>query len=257
MIKKTCIALLFLVLSFSYINICYSEEPLNETKAVLALPEDQLTFNQGLEEYKNSNYEKALSFFAESKKINPDNINTYLYEALSYRKSFQPIKGINLLNEAIEKFPDEAIFYHTLGTSFLLNNQRMKALDAFNTYQKMKPSTPEAYFSLGNTYSLLGNNTKSNYNYLKALSLYPKNSPDKKAECYVNVGVNYYNVKEYEEAKNYFNKAINLSPAFAKAIYYKGLSLYQLDNNDKKRFKRLFKKAKNLGFEIPKAFKSL
>jgi serine/threonine protein kinase len=47
-------------------------------------------------------------------------------------------------------------------------------------------------------------------------------------QTYFNLGLSYYNLKEYHKARDYYTKAIELEPNFSAAYYNRGLTYYDL-----------------------------
>lgn len=142
-------------------------------------------------------------------------LSTYAYE----KRNDNPEEAIKLALEAIEmsrkaEFVEGLIFnYRLLGKTYAQIYQFEEAIDSYD--QCLAYSIPrndsvtirECYNNQGAIFFTKGLNSKALDNFLLGLK-YSKNL-DKEKE-YINIGAVFFNEQEYDEAYNYYNKALEI-----------------------------------------------
>lgn len=84
----------------------------------------------------------------------------------------------------------------------------------------------EEYYRMGNECITSAHDSKAAIaNYDKAIELYPKH-----VDTWVRKGITLYNDERYEDAEYSFNRAIELSPVYFKAVYNRGKNRIALQN---------------------------
>ncbi len=118
-----------------------------------------------------------------------------------------PIKAVGIYNNAMS-FSIKGDFNSAL-------NEYKKAIDYFPTFI-------EAYNNIGQIYSRIGKSELAISTYKKALTI------DKSPNLLLNLGVEYYNHRAYENALDYFKESVIMKPSFIEGNYYSGISLFNL-----------------------------
>jgi tetratricopeptide (TPR) repeat protein len=146
--------LLFLLCALIALPCAFSQNPENDPKQ-----EARKHLNQGVTDYKESNFESAIDHFRRATELDPDLKVARLYLATAYAQQYVPdvdtpdnVKNATL---AIEQYQivlknDPANSNSLLGTAYLLMN--MKKWDEAREYYKKAtdadPNNPEAYYSV-------------------------------------------------------------------------------------------------------------
>lgn len=104
-------------------------------------------------------------------------------------------------------------------------NEYRRAIDAF-------PDFVAAYNNIGEIYTRMGDSEKAITSYLDALKI------DKHYRVLLNLGVEHFNRKNYDQALKYFTESIKQEPYFLEGNFYAGL-VYYTQNNYKKAEKFL------------------
>lgn len=120
-----------------------------------------------------------------------------------------PAEAITIYNKALEK------------------TNRGDFTNAITEYQraiKMYPYFIEAYNNMGEIYSIIGERDLAITAYSRALDI------EKNDRVLLNLGVEYYNIADYDKALTYFHESLKQNPDFHEGNYYTGLTYYNLRN---------------------------
>jgi len=112
------------------------------------------------------NYKKVLE-------LNPDNLNAKTDLGVCYAEgTSNPMQGIALLREVIQKDPKHENAQLNLGFLSVKSGQYEKALERFNTVLKNNPARIDAYVFMGQTYIQMGLKDKAieSFETFKSLS---------------------------------------------------------------------------------------
>lgn len=111
----------------------------------------------------SSDPEKVKSFSEESRKYYeevlksaPDDLNVKSKVAMTYISSEDPMAGIKMLREVVEKDPNNELAVFNLGILSLQSNQHRKAAQRFEKLVKLNPNHWKGRFYLAITYNELG-----------------------------------------------------------------------------------------------------
>ena len=118
-----------------------------------------------------------------------------------------PIKAVDIYNRAMD-LSIRGDFNSAL-------SEYRRAIDAYPTFI-------EAYNNLGEIYSRIGDRDLAIKTYKHALTI------NKDPKLLLNLGVEYYNHREFNSALNYFNESVILKPDFLEGNYYTGMTLFNL-----------------------------
>ena len=83
--------------------------------------------------------------------------------------------AVNTLNDAISKFPKEAVFHYSLGKVHYARKSYEKAIDAFQTSVTLRSGDAEMHKNLAVSYKKLGNYSEAVKWYQSSLELKPDN----------------------------------------------------------------------------------
>lgn len=111
------------------------------------------------------------------------------------------------------------------------SNNRGRLLEAkkiFSEFIERKEANGHYHFNFANTLSYLDENQDAISHYKKCLAVNPNH-----AEAWKNLGAVYYNVKDHEEEIVCYDRALQLNPKLAPALFSKGVTLSRVfDKNN-------------------------
>ncbi len=124
-------------------------------------------------------FDKAIQSFESAISIAPDNPVHNVNLGLCYVESgSQPMKGIMVIRDVAEKFPENALASITLGRLSLRTGQYDKAIQRLENALKHEPQNPDAHYWLGLTYQSMNNLPKAK-SYLNTFLSLSDDSPKK------------------------------------------------------------------------------
>ncbi|MDX2302258.1 MAG: tetratricopeptide repeat protein [Microscillaceae bacterium] len=121
------------------------------------------------------------------------------------------------------------------------------ALQDYTEALRLSPHNAVIYNSLGNIYDSMRNPQDAILSYDKSLSL-----DSTYTNAYYNRAIAFFNVKNYQRAKEDFLKVVQLSPEDSEAWIGLGLSQYELD--EKEQACTSFLKAQKLNISMAKEY---
>jgi tetratricopeptide (TPR) repeat protein len=153
--------------------------------------------NRGMVYYERGDYDKALSDFNESIKVQPRHPDAYNNRSVIFFKQ--------------KKYPYA-----------LRENQKVLEIDSMHR---------EGYSNRASFFYAMQNYDSAEYYYLKASTHFPNN-----AASYFYTGVSRFNKKEYRKALDPLYKAISIIPDYADAYVFLGLCYVRLDLKDSVKY---------------------
>jgi tetratricopeptide (TPR) repeat protein len=151
-------------------------------------------FNEGLENYKSGNYEKAVEFFSKEIEVNPKNENAY-YERGNSKFALNDFYGaLKDIDEAIKINEHPAFFNNRSVINSKLGDYQNAIQDAAKAIE-LKDDYLEAYINRASAFTMLNENTKAIDDYTLVLILDPNNKV-----ALVNRGVTYQKLNDLNKA---------------------------------------------------------
>jgi type IV pilus assembly protein PilF len=132
------------------------------------------------------------------------------------------IAALRELKKAEALYPDDHITQFDLGLTYYYRDRYDLALEHLQRAIRLKPDYAPAINTLGNTYSAMGQWDKAIETYEKIIEDAFYGTPH---FALSNMGVAYYNKKDYAQAEHYFLEALKMNPDFINALTGLG-SLY-------------------------------
>ena len=101
-------------------------------------------------------YQNAIS-------LAPENVDHRINLALTYTESQQanPMRGILMLRDLVDQYPEEPRVYTTLAQLAINTGQLEKAAERFETAAELAPNDPDVFCPLARVHEELGNSEKS------------------------------------------------------------------------------------------------
>ncbi|GHS88485.1 hypothetical protein FACS189487_06870 [Campylobacterota bacterium] len=181
---------------------------------------------KGLEAQKNSDHSKAIAFFDEAIKIEPNNSTVYVLRGFSYQRLGDNKKAIEDFTQAIKIDPNYAMAYSNRGIVYSELNDRQKAIADYTEAIRLDPNDANVYKVRGFSYGMLGDYKKAIADYTEAIRLDPND-----ANVYKVRGFSYGMLGDYKKAIADFTQAIRIDPKNAMAYNNRGWAYGQLGDH--------------------------
>jgi len=232
-------------------------------EAIKLNPNNALLYNElGYVHYLQGRIKESIKEYTKAIELKPDYSTAYNNLAGAYDEIGKLDKAVDAYKKALELKPNYAIVHNNLGHTYIKLNNISAALEHLNKSIKIDPYFFSAYNNLGNAYIKQNNFDEAIKNLEKAKSINPeaaktlnrlgyayyKNgntdqslsnlklaieevSDNKiKSEINYNLGLVYYNLKDYTNAIDKYQEAIKLKPDYAEA--HRNLAFAYKDNNN-------------------------
>lgn len=228
MIKKYNILLLFCVFEIFSQSSCIS-------LGVINYELESISLDRGLEHLKKKEYNQAIQAFQVKLQINPKDIDTYIWLATAYDDQGDKDAALQTLKKVLELEPNHISANMRLGYVYYKKADYKNALVAFKKTAELDPKNTENLKFLGSTSFYLDDNVSAKEYFLKYESL--EENPS--ANTLGTICANYFNLKEFEQAKIYAEKSIKTDPSVSLAYFILGGYFYQKRDyeNAEKNFK--------------------
>ena len=95
---------------------------------------------------------QTISAYEKVTEINPENSDAKINLAICYTETPEPMKGIMLLRDVVQKHPENVKAQMNLGFLSIRSGQYDKAIERFKKVLELNPSQSEAYYFLGYSY---------------------------------------------------------------------------------------------------------
>jgi serine/threonine protein kinase/tetratricopeptide (TPR) repeat protein len=149
---------------------------------------------------------EAVSELKRALDLAPNSDDGYRRLGRAYMNMGQKTDALNALQQAVDANPYYASNYTLLGTAYALFGDRDNAAKAFRHVTELDPKNAAGWTNVGGLASEAGNWNESIPAFQKAIELQP--SP----ESYSNLGTSYFYLRNYEQARVNFAKAVEMSP---------------------------------------------
>ncbi len=182
------------------------------------------TYMEGWEAYVNKDYQKAISSFKDFLMMEPDYEAAIYHLGWSYLEAGSMDEAYHAFHRAIELDGKYQYVYYHIGKRFIQAKDYHKAIEAFNQLAETEYGDDSVYYNLGYSYY----NMKK---YEEAIQAYKKaaeqlGSSDLKASIYVNIALCSYEIEDYEQAKDYLYRSVEMDKDYDYAHYLLGFILY-------------------------------
>ena len=178
-------------------------------------------------------YENAIIYLEKGREIIPEEPDIYISLSRLYHLTGHDEKA-GVISEAYRlNFPDtleDNSFIAGLineGIHKINEKQYTEAIKCFEAVLEITPENADGYYGLGMVYMKLRDKQKSAYYLSKALEYAPRYTDAIIALAELN-----YDFKNYSDAISYCNEGLALSPATGKLYMIRGLSHYNMGNNN-------------------------
>jgi len=172
-------------------------------------------YNRGVEALDKKDYDKAIQEFTEAIRLDPKQVNGFIYRGIAYSNKQNLDKAIDDFTEAIRLDAQMANAFYWRGTSYSKKKQFDKAIDDFTEAIRLDPKSANAFWGRGKAYASKHDDDKAIDDFTKAIRLDPKN-----ASTFYERGVGNASKHDDDKAIDDFTKAIRLDPKYPNAYGY-------------------------------------
>lgn len=116
----------------------------------------------------------------------------------------------------------EAVSLYNSALTLTNRGEYYDALDAYRKAINLYPKFIEAYNNIGEIYSRMGDSSQAISMYTQALDI------ERHYKILLNLGVEYYNRRDYRSALKYFIECIMLESDFLEGNFYTGMTYFNL-----------------------------
>ncbi len=216
-------------------NLISGETKKAEKNFLLALKfsienKDETLYNIGFVYEKCDNIKKAISFFSESLKYNPDNEIVFYELAFCYHKINDYYQSIRYYNRYLDIDPFSDTAWFNLGIVYNNINDHKKAIKAYQFALAINDVFPSAIYNIANSCMSLKRYDKA-IEYLESYIELDESSDD----AYIMLGECYAQKNDFTNANKNYKKALSINSNNDKAWYLLGVAL----KRDKKYYKSL------------------
>lgn len=165
-------------------------------------------FSSGLQLYEKNRGDEAYNFFINSIKKDTGFLDAHRYFEYTARKLGKLDEFIILYKSMLASDPKNPILMNYLGNGYLDKGNLVEAEKLYIEAIRTVPTFANPYNNLASVYMLSRKYEEALATYQKALVY-----SDEKASIFYNTGMCYKNMKDNENAKKYFQKALDLEPS--------------------------------------------
>jgi tetratricopeptide (TPR) repeat protein len=118
--------------------------------------------------------------------------------------------------------PQEVVSIYNNALMLSSRGDYTRALNEYERAISIYPTFIQAYNNIGEIYSRMGNSDLAISSYMKALTI------DKNNRVLLNLGVEYYNRREFKASLRYFLDSLAVDPGFLEGNFYTGMAYFNL-----------------------------
>jgi tetratricopeptide (TPR) repeat protein len=208
--------------------------------------------------YALKKYSEAIPYYDKAIELNPNNDEAYYYRALTNYNLEAFEKTLPDFDKAIALNPDVASMYHWRGEAKYSLNLYEDAILDFSKSLELNKNDGNSFNGRANSYYMLKKYKEARIDYTKAMEFLPDKAHtyqrwrgicnynlndtqealnDFKAflvkdsnDSYILLmtGHSLYVLEDYQQAIEYYNKAIGIVPDYTEAFYWRGYSYFNL-----------------------------
>jgi tetratricopeptide (TPR) repeat protein len=168
-------------------------------------------------------YEKALPYFVEAIKINPNHAEAYFQIGYCLAKLGRYPEAIEPYREAIRIKPEDVDTLNNLCVAYGILGHYQEAIEFCKKAIQIRVDLPEAYNNLGWAYQRVGRYQKGIESCKQAIRLKPDF-----AMAHYNLGNNYVALKQFEDAIESYKQAIRIKYDYAEGHLNLGAAYNQM-----------------------------
>jgi len=182
-----------------------------------------LLFNIGVNFEQQNNFPEALGFLLQAYDMEPENVS-YIYDvAFCYERLYQADKALDFYNRSLDIDPFSENVWYNIGVVYNRLEEYEKAIEAYDFAISLDNEFASAYFNKANTLANSGKFRQAIEVYMELLYLEDDNE---QVVCYI--GECHEKLEEWDEAMNYYGKALEINQEYGDAWLGEGMVLFAM-----------------------------
>lgn len=180
-------------------------------------------FQRALKSHQSGGLEEAKRLYGDVLAIEPRHADSLHLLGVLEGQEGNPIRAIELINQAIAVKPNVALYHNNLGNAYKEKREFQPALNSYARAIELNPAYAEAFCNSGVVLSLVGRYGEARVRQEYAIFLQPRIP-----EFRNSLGVTYASEGNNEAAIKEYEKAIELRRDFAEAYCNRGNALHRI-----------------------------
>ena len=174
-------------------------------KSVSKDPEALRYYSLGAQEAKDGNHERAIEYFQEAIRIDPNFAFAWDNIGIAYRRLNQYDKAIEAYNKSLELDPYGMMPLQNIAIAYQYKKEYKKAIEAFEKLGKVHPGSPEVYYGIAHVYAYDLKEFEKALDYAcKAYLIYLEQNSPYRSDAEQMISIIYENMKEEKNEKKFF-----------------------------------------------------
>lgn len=186
-------------------------------------PSAEECLERGNNYYKQGNLLKAIDFYTEAIRLNPNITKSYQGRGLAHKKQGNLAKAIEDYTQAIRLNPGNSLSYNNRGNAHSDQGNFQKAIDDYTQAIQINPDYTDAYYNRGLADQKQGKLQEAIDDYNQVIEVYPDY-----AQAYFNRALTYEKKGNLAEAVKDYTQVIRLNPDHIQAHHKRGLACSKL-----------------------------
>ncbi len=154
-------------------------------------------YSKGLDEAKKENCKKAITYYEQALKIDPQFAFAWDNMGICYRRLDNYDKALEAYQKSLEIDPKGLTPLQNIAVVYLYKKEYNKAIEAYERIAEIDKDNPEVYYGIGNIYAnYLQEFEKGLYSMCKAYNLYVKQKSPYRADAEKIINIIYGEMKK-------------------------------------------------------------
>lgn len=185
---------------------------ITKTTATSDNAEAVAAFVQGTAFLDDGQYEDAELCFREAIQLDSDYVDAMDYLGIVLRRLGKTDEAIKVLKQSIERNPINPVPYNSLAIAYVDKGDFKKALETCDEQIKTLTRSADGYYQKGIVLMKQDKHTDALPYLEKALEIYENDDESQYNETICNIGICYYNMKEWKNAEKFLEMAKKAFP---------------------------------------------
>jgi tetratricopeptide (TPR) repeat protein len=168
-------------------------------------------------------YQEAIGPYQQALRINPNDADTLYNLCVGYARIDRYPEAIEACRQAIQVKPDSSEAYNNMALALYQMGRYREALESSKQAVRLKPDFAVAHYNLGNAYAGLKQFKEAMESYKQAIRI-----NFNYAEAHLDLGAAYYELREYDRAVESYRQALRIKPELAAAHLNLGMTYLKL-----------------------------
>ncbi|MFZ0945496.1 MAG: tetratricopeptide repeat protein [Syntrophobacteraceae bacterium] len=207
-------------------------------------------YNKGLELSGKGDFESAMKAYSRAIELDANYCDAMdnLGQLLRRQGKFE--EAVYWYRRSIGVLPGNHVAHLNLAVAYRYQGKMDDAISEYRILLKMNSDDPEVYYGLGTVYLASGELDVASEQFKKAEQLYLKLNSPLVADAHYELGVIYYQMKDYGKSIEYLARSLPAKQNDPRVHYALGLC-YLEEGKDLNQARKYLKRAEELGANIP------